>query len=46
MGELQLLAKENHTDKADNLGANDHDTKDGFFVIKDGEETGIRLQSH
>ncbi len=35
----------NHTDKADNLGANDHDTKDGFFVIKDGEETELDFRA-
>lgn len=31
----------NHTDKPNNVGENDHDTADDYFVIKEGSDTTI-----
>ena len=40
-GAIPEAGNGNHTDKANNVGANDHDTPDTAFVVKDKATTGI-----
>lgn len=40
-GNVPEAGNGNHSDKDDNVGENDHDTADGYFVIENGADTII-----